>query len=51
MYTCDFIAKYLKKRGVKQVFGTPGSDTINLINALRLPLAPGPITSGILSIK
>ena len=33
MYTCDFIAKYLKKRGVKQVFGTPGSDTINLINA------------------
>lgn len=33
MYTCDFIAKYLKRRGVKQVFGTPGSDTINLINA------------------
>ena len=33
MYICDFIAKYLKKRGVKQVFGTPGSDTINLINA------------------
>ena len=33
MFTCDFIAKYLKKRGVKQVFGTPGSDTINLINA------------------
>ena len=33
MHTCDFIAKYLKKRGVKQVFGTPGSDTINLINA------------------
>ena len=33
MYTCDFIAKYLKKRGVKQVFGTPGSDTISLINA------------------
>ena len=33
MLTCDFIAKYLKKRGVKQVFGTPGSDTISLINA------------------
>ena len=33
MYTCDFIAKYLRRRGVKQVFGTPGSDTINLINA------------------
>ena len=33
MYICDFIAKYLKRRGVKQVFGTPGSDTINLINA------------------
>ena len=33
MNTCDFIAKYLKRRGVKQVFGTPGSDTINLINA------------------
>lgn len=33
MHICDFIAKYLKKRGVKQVFGTPGSDTINLINA------------------
>ena len=33
MQTCQYIAKYLKKRGVKQVFGTPGSDTINLINA------------------
>tara|TARA_Y100000590_G_scaffold459578_1_gene617030 strand:- start:18392 stop:20023 length:1632 start_codon:yes stop_codon:yes gene_type:complete len=33
MLTCEFIAKYLSKRGVKQVFGTPGSDTINLINA------------------
>jgi acetolactate synthase I/II/III large subunit len=33
MLTCQYIAKFLKNRGVKQVFGTPGSDTINLINA------------------
>ena len=38
MYICDFIAKYLKKRGVKQVFGTPGSDTINLINEKYKPI-------------
>ena len=35
MLTCEFIAKYLKARGVDRVFGTPGSDTIRLIHALK----------------
>ncbi len=35
MLTCDFIAKFLKARGVTRVFGTPGSDTINLIHGLK----------------
>ncbi|NND50641.1 MAG: thiamine pyrophosphate-binding protein [Rhizobiales bacterium] len=35
MLTCEFIARFLKARGVSRVFGTPGSDTINLIHALK----------------
>ena len=35
MLTCQFVAKFLSARGVDRVFGTPGSDTIDLINALH----------------
>lgn len=35
MLTCEFVARFLKARGVSRVFGTPGSDTINLIEALK----------------
>ncbi len=34
MLTSQFIAKFLAARGVARVFGTPGSDTIDLIHAL-----------------
>ena len=36
MLTCQFVAKFLSARGVDRVFGTPGSDTIDLINAFHL---------------
>jgi len=35
MLTCQFVAKFLSTRGVDRIFGTPGSDTIDLINALH----------------
>jgi acetolactate synthase-1/2/3 large subunit len=35
MLTCEFVARFLKARGVDRVFGTPGSDTIDLIHALK----------------
>jgi len=35
MLTCEFVARFLRARGVSRVFGTPGSDTINLIHALK----------------
>jgi acetolactate synthase I/II/III large subunit len=34
MLTATFVAKFLRARGVDRVFGTPGSDTIDLIHAL-----------------
>lgn len=34
MLTSAFVAKFLWARGVTRVFGTPGSDTIDLIHAL-----------------
>lgn len=33
MLTNQFVARFLRARGVDRVFGTPGSDTIDLINA------------------
>jgi hypothetical protein len=33
MLTSQFVAKFLRARGVDRVFGTPGSDTIDLIQA------------------
>jgi acetolactate synthase-1/2/3 large subunit len=33
MLTSQFVAKFLRARGVDRIFGTPGSDTINLIQA------------------
>jgi acetolactate synthase I/II/III large subunit len=35
MLTSQFVAKFLRARGVNRVFGTPGSDTIDLIHALK----------------
>jgi acetolactate synthase-1/2/3 large subunit len=35
MLTSQFVAKFLRARGVTRVFGTPGSDTIDLIHALK----------------
>jgi len=34
MLTSKFVARFLRARGVKRIFGTPGSDTIVLIQAL-----------------
>lgn len=34
MLTSKFVAKFLRARGVDRIFGTPGSDTIDLIQAL-----------------
>lgn len=33
MLTSRFVAKFLRARGVDRIFGTPGSDTIDLIHA------------------
>ena len=33
MLTSQFVAKFLRARGVDRIFGTPGSDTIDLIQA------------------
>ncbi len=35
MLTSQFVARFLRARGVTRVFGTPGSDTIDLIHALK----------------
>jgi acetolactate synthase I/II/III large subunit len=34
MLTSKFVARFLRARGVDRIFGTPGSDTIDLIQAL-----------------
>lgn len=34
MLTSKFVARFLRARGVTRIFGTPGSDTIDLIQAL-----------------
>ena len=34
MLTNKFVARFLRARGVTRVFGTPGSDTVDLIDAL-----------------
>lgn len=36
MLTSKFVARFLRTRGVTRVFGTPGSDTIDLIQALAV---------------
>ena len=34
MLTSQFIARFLRARGVRRIFGHPGSDTIDLIQAV-----------------